>query len=76
MYNEYEAIFGPRIEAARNKPAFRDYDAEWTFIGNMETLGEYYHQDAVIVNGENPKIVGLWLEDAKEAANAGKLDSV
>lgn len=54
----------------------RNYDLEWEFIKNMDILAEYNLHDTVIVNGENPNIVGLYMIFGSEGVNDNKIGEI
>lgn len=54
----------------------RNYDLEWEFIRNMDKLAEYWLHDPVIVNGENPQCVGLYIFAPDEASNDNSFGAV
>lgn len=62
------------IKAAEH--LFRNYDREWAFVHNMDLLADYVLHDNVIVKGENPQCVGLYLRLPLEISNDNKLGSL
>lgn len=57
-------------------PAFRNYDEEWEFVKNMDTLSEFWLHDAVVVYGQNPQCIGLYLSLPTEISNANSLGAI